>query len=501
MQKIFNNPAELEKLAKEKYAIPQFLMMENAAKALAAFVTGDVTIICGKGNNGGDGYALARLLQGKYEVTLVCLEVPATEEAKAQYEMCKRLNLEIIGKDQWLRSRKESPFLVDCIFGTGFRGELSPEIKTLIDHMNKSSGVKIACDIPSALYFNADYTITMGCQKLALYSDKAKAVCGKIIVADLGISRDKFEQSPGESAVSEPGQRDEINPAHSIYLVEEADMLLPYRKNRSAHKGTYGHTAVFCGEKAGAAILAASAAMNFGSGLTSIINQAGTELSQFKISPSLMISEKLPKKTSCILLGPGVIEHNLTSDQKICDYFNNGEKKHAAVFDAGVFDVPAYISKIKDFSQNPSNQIVLTPHLSELNRFLTKVKELYPEINYTDEEITIEKLSNSPETKIKIGQEINRLFPSAALIMKSANTFVAYKGNTYIITDGSPNLAKGGSGDILAGMIASLLAQGYNAKDAALTAAEHHALTARKFGPEAFNLTPEKLIGDISIFS
>lgn len=497
MQKIFDNPAELEKLAKEKYAVPQFLMMENAAKAMAAFIENHLpadkktpptlTIVCGKGNNGGDGYAVARLLQDKCKVTIFSIEPAASEEAKVQYEMCRRLGLtfsENIGKPD---------FLLDCIYGTGFRGELSPQVKAIIDEMNKSPALKIACDIPSGLYFNADYTITMGCQKLTLYSDKAKAVCGKIIVADLGISREKFEQAAVESA--------ENSSASSIYLVEPSDMLLPYRKNRAAHKGCYGHTAVFSGDKGGACILAASAAMKFGSGLTTIINHTGAELSQFKIPPSLMISDKLPKKTSCILLGPGVIDHNLSDDQMIGDYFRNGNKTHAAVFDAGVFDMKGYIEEIKTYSQEASNQIVLTPHLSELQRFLKRVREFYPEVFYTEEEISIESLANSPETKIKIGREINRLFPNAALIMKSANTFIAYQGNTYIITDGCQNLAKGGSGDILAGLTAALLAQGYSAKDAAITAAEYHAQLSHKIDEQAFNLTPEKLLEYTSFIS
>jgi hydroxyethylthiazole kinase-like uncharacterized protein yjeF len=318
----------------------------------------------------------------------------------------------------------------------------------------------------------------MGCHKLTLYSDKAKEVCGKIIKSEIGISSNKLEADNTVAAE----------------LVETTDIKLPVRKKRSAHKGSYGHTAVFSGDKGGACILAATAAMNFGSGLTTIINHTGSGLSQFKISPSLMVSDKLPKKTSCILLGPGLVDHNLSDDQMIGDYFRNGDKRHAAVFDAGVFDMKGYIEEIKTYSQEASNQIVLTPHLSELQRFLKRVREFYPEVSYTEEEISIESLANSPETKVKIGREINRLFPSAALIMKSANTFIAYQGKTYIITDGSQNLAKGGSGDILAGMIAALLAQGYTALDAAITACEHHALTARSLGAESYNLTPEKLI-------
>lgn len=481
MQKIFTceNAASLEKLAKASFAIPPFLMMENAARSLADFILDfqpeSLLILCGKGNNGGDGYAVARLLQGKCRVSIFSLEEPAAEEAKVQYEMCCKLDLEILTDADKL---PQTDIILDCIYGSGFHGELPQAAKKVLDFANRQEALRIACDVPSGLYFCADYTITMGCHKLTLYSDKAKEVCGKIIKSEIGISSNKLEADNTVAAE----------------LVEATDIKLPVRKKRSAHKGSYGHTAVFSGDKGGACILAATAAMNFGSGLTTIINHTGSGLSQFKISPSLMVSDKLPKKTSCLLLGPGLVDHNLSDDQMIGDYFRNGDKRHAAVFDAGVFDMKGYIEEIKTYSQEASNQIVLTPHLSELQRFLKRVREFYPEVSYTEEEISIESLANSPETKVKIGREINRLFPSAALIMKSANTFIAYQGKTYIITDGSQNLAKGGSGDILAGMIAALLAQGYTALDAAITACEHHALTARSLGAESYNLTPEKLI-------
>ena len=478
MQKIFDNPAEIEKLAKEKYAIPQFLMMENAAKAMADFIEthlpedsktpASVTIVCGKGNNGGDGYAVARLLQTKCKVAVICVETPATEEAKAQFEMCKRLGIEIS------KSIGTPDILVDCIYGTGFRGELSPEIKELIDQMNKSRALKIACDIPSGLYFNADYTITMGCQKLALYSDTAKAVCGKIIVADLGISREKFE-----GAVVKPV---ETTPT-SICLVEPADITMPYRKNRAAHKGTYGHTAVMCGEKAGAAILSATAAMNFGSGLTSLIQTAETNLSQFKISPSLMISDTLPKKTTVISAGSGFTQFSAAAAKQIRDWFVS-QKSPAAVFDAGFVTAAEFPEFLRELNDCDGARIVITPHLAELGRLLENLG-----------------ISESLDNRAEIGRRLNSLFPRTTVIMKSANTFIADGGLCFVVADGAQSLAKGGSGDILAGFTAALLAQGYSAKDAAITAAEYHALLSQKIGEQAFNLSPEKLLENTSIFS
>ena len=484
MQKIFTCPqaAQLEKLAKENYAIPPFLMMENAARAMADFILQlspeSILILCGKGNNGGDGYAVARLLKGKCDVTVVALEPPAAEEAKAQYEMCQRLGICVIDHTRWLSGEAISKpqLIVDCIYGTGFHGELPQTVKQILDKVNKSSATKIACDIPSGLYFQADYTITMGCQKLALYSDKAKAVCGEIIVADLGINREKFE-SPADT-----------------FLVEPDDRELPLRKNRAVHKGKFGHTAVLCGDKSGAAILAATAAMSFGSGLTSLVKIAESadgslsDLAQFKISPSLMLSDSIPRKATCLVAGSGFSEFSKPAAQLLTDWFNSFKsssvaKSPAVVLDAGMLTSPETPAFLDALNKIENARIVLTPHLSELNRLL--------EVCGADGDFSVNTLAENPEARIAAGNFLTTRFTRTTVIMKSANTYIADGGEMFVIADGSPSLAKGGSGDLLAGLTASLLSQGYTARSAAITAAEHHALVSQKAGAEAYNLTPE----------
>ena len=451
-------------------------MMENAAKAMADFILSQKTlsssalIVCGKGNNGGDGYALARLLQGKVNVTVFAIEEPSAAEAKAQYEMCRKLGInisDISGLEKACRSLSSDDFIIDCIYGTGFHGELSSEAQKIINLMNESSACKIACDIPSALAFSANYTITMGCQKLELYSDKSKDFCGKILVADLGISREKFE---GQS---------------NFHLIEAGDRVLPLRKKRAAHKGSYGHTAVLCGDKAGAAILAATAAMNFGSGLTSLVQTEASNLSQFKILPSLMIAHSIPKKTSCLALGSGFSEFPAQAAEMLLEWFKSA-KSPAAVLDAGILtakDFPDFLQKLNEYE---NARIILTPHLSELSQLLENCN--------AESDISVTALAENTQAKINAAGFLNQKFPHTTVIMKSANTFIAEGGEVFVIADGSQSLAKGGSGDILAGLTAALLAQGYSAKDAAITAAEHHALLSLKIGQEAYNLTPEKLI-------
>ena len=470
MQKVFDNPSQIEALVKQKFGFPDFIMMENAALAIKNLITSDCIILCGKGNNGGDGYALARQLYGTIKTVVFCLEPPVAAEAKTQYEMCKKLGIPFISQaalTKKLSDTKNPPaFIIDCLYGTGFKGDLTAETAKIVALANKAESIRIACDIPTALTFNAHYTVTMGEHKLQLFSDKAKQVCGKIIVAPLGMDKTLFE-----------------NTAHSpaAFLIETNDLKLPFRKNKAAHKGTYGHTAVFAGEKSGAAVLCATAAMNFGSGLTTIIKQQKSNLSQFKISPELMISDSIPAKTTCIVLGPGSDTLQPETSSAIETWwFSEKTKSPSAVFDAGMFGNASFITLLKKLCTRKDSRIVLTPHLAEFARFSSQ--------------ITVDELANNPETKIKAGKAFTKKYPGVTLVIKSANTFIFDKNQTFIVTDGSPSLAKGGSGDVLAGMIAALLAQGYTGKDAAITACEAHALAGTKHGADFYDLSPLKLI-------
>lgn len=481
MQKIFSKPAELEKLAKEKFSVPPFFMMEHAAQAMADFIlqkigptTATILIICGKGNNGGDGYALGRLLKDSYKIQLVCLEKPTAEEALAQYNRCLELGMEISNQ---LPETISAHVIVDCIYGIGFHGDLRPAANEILDKMNAATAVKIACDVPSAFYFKADYTITMGEHKTSLFADKASSMCGQIIVANLGLAKDDFEGCLPPDAL----------------LIEESDLKLPVRKNKIAHKGTYGHTTVFACDKAGASIIAGTAAMNFGSGLTTILQTPQTDLQQFKISPELMISNSIPPKTTAVVIGPGVVNPRGADIELLLQWFTSA-KNPGAVLDAGIFSYEGIVDLLKTMNSIEKARIVLTPHLQELSRFLEKIQCTYPDYGILKEDLQVQPLANNAEAKIRIGKILNKLFPQTTVIMKSANTFIAGEGNIFICHGACPSLAKGGSGDVLAGMVGALLAQGYSGIEGAITAVGRHLTAAKEFGPEAYNLTPFKLI-------
>lgn len=515
MKKLFENPSELETLAKQALSIPPFLMMENAARFLSDFVISiiknkrisQIVILCGKGNNGGDGFALARLLCTAYEnlsITILVPQLPVAEEAKMQFEMCQKLAVQTVFNDKIItflqnleaNSQKADFFyetqkaqvsyiIVDCLFGIGFHGELSKEFVQIFDILNKIKAVKIACDIPSALYFQSDFTITMGAHKTVLFSDKAKAVCGKIIQAPLGIPSKVFESFLPPVA----------------FLLEMCDAKFPFRKNKSAHKGTYGHTAVIACQKSGAAILAATSALNFGSGLTSLVKTSFSDLEQFKISAELMINCSIPDKTTAVILGPGFCEdeNSISIFDEVLGWFNTTENP-SILLDAGVFGCRNFISFLTKLNSVLNAKIVLTPHLLEMSRFLHQTKDAFPEKfqDFEDNDFSVQVLSNDSNKKIALSKRLMQIFPNVTIVIKSANTFIATENQVFICDEGRQNLAKGGSGDVLAGLIGSLLAQKYSAKEAAITGVWAHANASKRFGEEAYDLTPEKLIHQVS---
>lgn len=302
-----------------------------------------------------------------------------------------------------------------------------------------------------------------------------------------------------------------------VFLLSKKDIKLPVRTNLDAHKGCYGHTTVFAGEKSGAAILAATAALNFGSGLTTVYACESSNFANFQISPELMISREIPAKTTCVVIGSGISKLSDSDFQKFSLWFNSA-KAPAVVFDAGMFSMREFPRLLNELNQNPDVRIVLTPHLLEFCRFLENVKKAglnLPEITGvpapegtfdarkgtlnasaapSPESYTLETLVNSEKTRIQAGRFINRLFPRTSVIIKSAETFIASQNKTFICRSKNPALAKGGTGDVLTGLTAALLAQNYTTPDACITAVLAHSHAAKAFPGANYALTPMKLI-------
>lgn len=494
MKPIYLDSSIPEKEAKNRFHFPENIMMENAASSLESLVlslnqnpSDKVLIFCGNGNNGGDGLVLSRKIYGKIPVTAVLLAEPKTNEAQFQFKMASAVGVPFAKLDQikW-DSYSKHDIIVDCVYGTGFHGEFTPEISDLFEKINKLKSIKIACDIPSGISkqgicckntFTADFTVTMGALKNSLFSDEAKNQCGKILISNLGISESTF------ASCSTP----------DAFLIENSDVALPLRNKKSSHKGTYGHTVVFSGNKAGAAILSASAALHFGSGLTSLYETEKSNLSQFKISPSLMIAASIPAKTSCVVIGNGlgINENSPAENQKIISDFTqwfNSTKKPNCVIDADLFSYDKLPDLLKSLSDKENSQIILTPHPKEFQQLVNLLK-IADRQDYSINEV----LTN----RIDLGKEICSRFPNITLIVKSANTYIFSNNQVFVCNEGTQALSKGGSGDVLAGMAGALLAQGYDGKTAAITACYYHGAASKITGAENYALAPENLIDNL----
>lgn len=461
MQNLYSEVTSLDKRTVELFGLSEEVMMEHAALSCGHAIrekfppNSSVLIVCGSGNNGADGLALARLLDGMYDVIL---HLPFGATSPLASLQLKRLNALGI-RHQPLPQRAD--VIVDALYGSGLSRPLEPNARTLLDTLNTLEGFKIACDLPSGLHpdgtcedetFRANLTITMGALKRSLFSDAAKEVVGEIIVADLGVYRSRYE----------------IPSAWK--LVDTNDLKLPLRTQTSSHKGTYGHLSVICGEKIGASIIAASAALRFGAGLVSLISNENVT-----IPYELMQSHSIPSTTTAIALGMG-LGAEFCDDELNCLLDNT----LPLVLDADIFYHPMFPKLLT------RDNIIITPHPKEFTQIL-RVCGIA--------EISTLALQNDRFTYV---EQFCKKFPSTILLLKGSNVIIGANDQFYINPYGNVALAKGGSGDVLSGLIGSLLAQGYDPLKSALQGSLAHALASQKFGKNNYALTPFDLIESIT---
>lgn len=494
MKAVYLDSSIPEKKAKEKYRFPEFIMMENAAMALESALweisekqIDSAIILCGTGNNGGDGYALARRIYKKIPfVQVVSFGEPRTSEAALQKIMALSVGADVVDYEEFQKKDvSEKTVVVDCIYGTGFHGELKPGVAEIIDFYNGQNCFRLACDIPSGINRNGiictkdengnpvafcgHKTVTMGALKTALYSDMAKDFTGSVEVCQLGISDTVFESCGIPDA----------------QLIEECDIKLPVRQKKSSHKGNFGHAAVVLGEKQGAGIIAGTAALRIGTGLVSLVETENSS-QQFMMNPELMIAKSFPEKTTAVLFGSGFGRNFSGKDfRKAMDYIFS-MKNPAAVLDADFFYCNEIAAILKKLNSSETAKVILTPHPKELVQLLKITMSDEKKITDSDEKIII-------ENRFEFACLFAKRFPNITLISKGANTIICSEGKVFICDAGSVALAKAGSGDVLAGMCAGLLAQGYSAKDAAITAVYAHGKAGAGFANN-WECTPLQLI-------
>lgn len=569
MKTLFLDTRVLDRAARERYGLTEEIMMENAASALERAVvktlfpdgtdcgtgcgadsgaecgTGaagtkpacgkTVLILCGSGNNGADGYALARRLAGFVGTGSGAGVVPVVVSARepksalclVQAERAKKCGVSLVAAEEVLSARDaevgaqavvdapdanvgaqavvfdRTAVIVDCIFGSGFHGDLDEMTVRLCRRANATGAVRIACDIPTGVRedgtvaegaFCADCTVTMGALKLSLYSDAAKDVVGEVVCENLGVSRALFENACGcavepecaDNAASCADRDGEAAGAEAAAMLLEADdLVLPHRPRQLVNKGSFGHAAVASGEKIGASCIAGAAALRFGAGLVSLVRlgQAFEKSELPQVTPELMTAQDFPANTTAVALGMGLGR----ADEIVQPYFDwlCARKEIPCVVDADA----CFCGGLKVFLEARAKGTVLTPHPKE---FQTVLKNC----GLGDHSVA-DCVNNRPA----LMQKFCRAFPHAVLLVKGANPMIGiFDGKDFrlfVNPWGTNALAKAGSGDVLAGLICALLAQGRDSLDAAVNGSLAHALASRKFKNE-YSLTPLALVDAVA---
>ncbi len=464
MQKVFESCTVLDERCYEQYGLSEDILMEHAAGGIAQYIHShfrqgaSVFIAAGKGNNGADGIALARQLCGAYEVKLYLPFELSSDMAKTQLRRAQLVGVKVV--DAIL----QADVVVDALFGAGLSRMLDKQTEHIVQQLNALEGYKIACDMPTGIgakgmplpiAFHADVTITMGAYKEALFLDACKESVGEIVRVDLGVSAPLYE---GQS---------------QSYVLERSDLRLPSRTKQVTHKGSFGHAAIFCGEKEGAGIIAGMACTVFGAGLTTLVVHE-------KISPPpyLMYATVVPHSASALAIGMGLGCH--FESEFLYKYVIGSHLP--IVLDADSFYNKALLSIL----EQKDRQIVITPHPKE---FVVMWQLL------TGEQLSVTHVQAKRFEMVRL---FNARYPHVTLLLKGANTLIMQEEQLYINPLGCSKLSKGGSGDVLSGLIISLLAQGYTGVDAAVQASLALVLAAKNYSGSSYAMLPTDLVAEVA---
>lgn len=457
----------IERRAIEDYKIPGIILMEHAAQAVARtvwerFAPVRTAVFAGTGNNGGDGWAVARLLRAEGWDVTVFHPGPGTElppDAAANREMALRFG---VPDRLWAEVLHGSGLngyglVIDALLGTGFRGTVTGDYARLITAINGSGLPVVAVDIPSGVEADtgrisgpavrARLTVTFGRRKVGLMLFPGREAAGEVVVDTIGL--------PG-ALLAEPASFYTLDP-------EGAAALLP-RRIPDSHKGTYGRLLVVGGSPGltGAPVLAGLAALRCGTGLVTLGLREGLALPE---KPPELMTAPWPalrwEDFQAVVMGPGL---SRAADGKEL-LWTLLPAERPKVLDADALNL---LAGEADWWRHLRGPAVLTPHLGEMARLC----------------------GVSPETvranRLDLAREKARQW-GVVLVLKDAVTLVAPpEGAIYINPTGNSGLATGGTGDVLAGVIGGLLAQGLSPEKAATLGVYLHGaagdLAAAEFG-------------------
>ncbi len=399
-------------------------------------------IVCGTGNNAGDGYALALILkENGHRVSLLLMENRFSPDGEYYFNKCKEENISYSFYEE--NTDFSADIIVDCLFGTGFKGEPRDNYKKVIEKINKSGACVVSVDINSGLngdsglgtdVIKSDLTVSIGSYKSGHFLNMAKDKIGALTNCDIGI---------------EP-----IDTPYYLYENEDAKKALPKRENHT-HKGTYGYIALIGGsyEYSGAIKLAsvASSAMRAGAGVVKIATPKSVadavlpyiiESTLFPLSDKKgKIKFKKQEIEKCLggvkAVGIGMGLHQDGDNEKLIKFVLENYSI-PVLLDADALNTLAKMDK--EILKKTKCKVVLTPHLKEFERLTGK---------------TIKEISENPIEYAKAYAKEN----GVTLLLKGTSTIVTDGENVKIITSGCPGMATAGSGDVLSGIITALLGQ------------------------------------------
>lgn len=477
MQKVFSIPQirEADRYTIENEPIASVDLMERAARACYTWMvsnikdldTATVMVVCGMGNNGGDGLALARMLATagvRVDVYVIALSDKGMPDFEINKQRLSGMDVNVCNVsslEEFILSSSVD-IIVDAVLGSGLTRPLEGEMAKIIQKINAFDAEKIAIDIPSGLFadrssvgntvFKANHTITFQFPKLPFFFPENEQFVGQFHVLDIGLHRQYIAQTPT-----------------SMYYVADVEMPSALiRRPKFSHKGTFGHALLVAGSmgKVGASIFAAKACMYMGCGLTTVHLPTDAVGCMQVAFPEAMVSidsddnifTSFPadmNKYTAAGVGPG-----LGTDEKsiaaLKDFLSLWNKP--LVLDADALNMIAM--RKEEMLPMLKPYTIITPHVKEFRRWVGEWDNDFDRL----------------EKQKSLAKDLNII-----VVLKGANTSVCCPdGEVYFNSTGNPGMATGGSGDVLTGVITSLLAQGFTAKEAAVLGVYLHGLAGDK---------------------
>ena len=465
--------------------ITSIALMEKAAEAfVAAFLREGlsrekaIAVFCGKGNNGGDGLAIARLLLNKgYKNLQICIAdflTRQTEDFSVNYQRLQDLPIGIIHINE-PEEIKDLPatIIIDALIGSGLNKPLTGKMEALVSLINDLNKIVYAVDVPTGFFTEGELpayngikaykTICFQRPKINFFFPESLQATKHFVVEDIGLD-EKFIQSQSS--------------AYGLVGIEDVRRLLKPRVPFS-HKGTYGHTLLFAGETQtmGAAILNAKGSLYAGAGLTTLsIPESGLNTLNMAL-PEVMYADRESvfdhiDRYNSIAVGSGLG----TSDTAKALLEELLLLKKPMVFDADALNL---LAKNKVFQHLITPGSILTPHMKEFDHLFGKHQSWN------------ERLSTARTAAVKL---------QSVLVLKNRYTFIIGRdGMVYINPTGNPGMAQGGMGDVLTGVIAAYLAQGLKAEQAAIVGCYFHGKSGDDLAVDHFNVTASQVAENIPV--